>query len=67
MGAVMADARTQLERIQDAMIEDIMAMSDEEILAEAWADGIDVDALTTRMRKVIAAAMQRATSRNPTT
>jgi hypothetical protein len=36
-------ARQQLDNLADALIDDIMAMSDEEIRAEAIEDGIDIE------------------------
>lgn len=46
-------ARQQLDNLTDAMIEDIMGLSDEEILAELREDGIDPDAQAADMRKLV--------------
>lgn len=36
-------ARQQLDNLADALVDDIMALSDEEILAEAKEDGMDTE------------------------
>lgn len=41
-----------LDRLTDALVEDILALSDEEILAEAQEDGIDVSQYAADMRSV---------------
>ena len=46
----MSTAREQLNCLADAFVADIMALSDEEILAEACEDGIDIEANAARMR-----------------
>lgn len=46
-------ARQQLDRLADAFVEDILNMSDEEILAEAREDGVDVEALAAQMRALV--------------
>lgn len=53
----------QLARLADAFVEEILAMSDEEILAEASEDGVDPDALAIDMRALfeeVAASVPRA-------
>ena len=44
-------AHQQLDNLADAMIGDIMNLSDEEILAECREDGIDPGTLAANMRK----------------
>ena len=58
-GAV-TDATTQLQRLMDAIVDDIMAMSDEEIMAEFLEDGGDLaelEAWSAGMRERIAELM----------
>lgn len=43
----------KLENLIDAMVEDIMELTDEELLAEAMEDGDDVEMITTNIRKII--------------
>lgn len=51
------------ERIMDACVADIMALSDEEILKEAAEDGDDVHAIAERARERIKKAMEEAQRR----
>jgi hypothetical protein len=56
-------ARVALQRLTDFMIEDILAASDEEIVAEAIEDGWDLEAIAAADRglfeKVLAAKKAR--------
>ena len=56
-GASITDAVEALNRLEDAMIEDIMSMTDEEILAEAAEDGINVEERAAEMREMIRKAI----------
>lgn len=47
---------TELERLQDAMIEDLLSASDEEILEEAREDGLDPAAVSKDMVSLLDAA-----------
>jgi hypothetical protein len=49
-----------VRRLQDALIEDIMAATDEEILAEVASDGLDVDREAERLKAVFARAAGKA-------
>ncbi len=51
------DAKTQLDRLADALVDDIMNASDEDILAETAEDGEDPKAVAAHMRGVIDRAM----------
>jgi hypothetical protein len=53
------DPQLALDRITDGLVEDIMAMTDEEILAEAKEDGIDLEAETARVKAIIQAAIDK--------
>jgi hypothetical protein len=49
----------QLENLEDAMIEDILALSDEEILAEVIENGEDPAEIAARMRRIFEAALAK--------
>ena len=49
----MSDARKQLQNLEDAMIEDIMSLSEEELRAEMIEDGFDPDAEIARIKALI--------------
>lgn len=53
-------ARQRLDNLADAFVEDILAMSDEEILAEAREDGIDVEQVAHDGRALFERAKARA-------
>lgn len=59
-GAPKTSARVALNRLADAFVEDIMSMTDEEILAEAIEDGIDPEENATRMRAIFERAVAEA-------
>ncbi|GAC1343537.1 MAG: hypothetical protein NVSMB18_19540 [Acetobacteraceae bacterium] len=46
----------ELERLQDALIEDVLSASDEEILSEAREDGLDPAAISKEMLSLLEAA-----------
>lgn len=48
-----SDARAQLQNLADALVEDIMSLSDEDILAEAREDGLDPEQEAARLRKML--------------
>ena len=50
-------AREMLDRLRNALADDIDALSDEELLAELKEDGEDVDAIATRTGALIADAI----------
>jgi hypothetical protein len=50
----------RLDNLADAMVEDLLSMSDEEIAAEAVEDGVDMAAEAARTRKVVGRAMRQA-------
>ena len=51
------DHRQQLSRVLDPIIEDLLSSSDEELLAEAREDGLDIDLIAAEVRKEFAAAL----------
>ncbi len=56
----MTDAATQLHRLMDAFVDDIMDLSDEEVMAEFLEDGGDLaelEAWSAGMRERIAGLM----------
>lgn len=55
--------REAARRLQDAMIEDILAASDEEIVAEAAEDGLAPEREAERMRATLARAAGKARMR----
>jgi len=48
-----SEAKLQLERLRDALVEDILNTADEEILAEATENYSDPDAVADRMRDLV--------------
>jgi hypothetical protein len=50
---------TELERLQDALIEDLVSASDEEVLGEAREDGLDPAVVSTEMLSLLEAAELR--------
>lgn len=51
--------RRRLENLKDAMIEDILSLTDEEVIAELIEDGEDPVEIAARMRRLIEAALAR--------
>ena len=51
--------RRGLDRLKDALVADILNTGDEELLAEAAEDGVDVEGAAKRMRRAIKAAKER--------
>lgn len=49
----MTDARKQLDNLADAMVEDILSMTDEEIRAELIEDGEDLEEIGAKVRRQI--------------
>ena len=56
----MSDARKALDNLANALVEDILALSDEEVLAEFIEDGGDPEALAARMRGIFERAVYMA-------
>ena len=54
------DPRKALLNLADALVEDLMQLSDEELLAELREDGIDIEAEAARMRELCERAIQKA-------
>jgi len=54
------EPRQKLSRVLEPIVEDIFALSDEEILAEAYEDGLDLDLLIAEVQMGYAAAMSVA-------
>ena len=52
--------RNALDRLADALVDDILSASDEEILAEAQEDGIDPTKLVGQLREVFERAATEA-------
>lgn len=46
-------ARQQLDNLTDALVEDLMSLSDGELLAECIEDGEDPEQIATDMRKLV--------------
>ena len=55
----MATAKQQLQNLTDALVEDIMSMTDDEILAECIEDGEDPDEIVKRMQDMIDVLLDR--------
>jgi hypothetical protein len=53
------DARKQLENLEDAMVEDILSLTDEGIIAEVIEDGEDPAEIAARMRRLFDAALAK--------
>lgn len=53
-------ASQKLSNLADAMIEDIMSLSDEEVVAEICEDGGDPKEVAERMRCLVDEAIQKA-------
>jgi hypothetical protein len=51
--------RQRLLRLADAFVDDIMSMTDEEILCEAIEDGLDPNAVAAKMRRLFERAAGR--------
>ena len=51
------DSRQKLCLVLDPIVEDLLSLSDEEILAEAHEEGLDVELLAAEVRKRYAAAI----------
>lgn len=47
-----SDARARLQNLADALVDDILSLSDEEILAKAREDGLDPEQEAARLRKM---------------
>lgn len=58
-------AQQQLDNLADALIEDILALSDEEILAEYVEDGGDPEELAARMRAMAELSIIRTAPEGP--
>lgn len=56
----MISATQFLERLNDLMAQDLLETPDEQIIAEAIEDGIDIDAEASRIKKIITNAIDRA-------
>jgi hypothetical protein len=56
---VITPAQRQLENLKDAMIEDILSLTDEEVIAELIEDGKDPAEVAARMRRLIEAALAK--------
>lgn len=54
------DPRQKLLSILDPLVEDILSMSDEDVLAEAREEGLDLDAASAEVATVLAAAQAAA-------
>jgi len=52
-------ARSALERLEDALVEDILNASDEDILEEIQEDGGDPDAIAAEVRAIFEAALAK--------
>lgn len=52
-------ARSALDRLEDALVEDILNASEEAILAEIREDGGDPDAIATEVQAIFAEALRR--------
>ena len=52
-----------LERVTDAMVDNIISLSDEEILQECIEDGEDPKEIADKMRNIIEKARKRAKSK----
>lgn len=50
----------QLQNLTDAMVEDILALSDEELRQELEEDGQDIDAIVANAKEVLETAKQAA-------
>lgn len=61
-GACFRDDDTikQLDRLTDFLVQDILEMSDEEIIQEMIEDGIDPEQEGVRMREIIDKAVEKA-------
>lgn len=59
----MTTARKALDNLAEFLIEDIMSMSDEEILAECREDGDDIEEIAARMRTIFDSAVELAARR----
>lgn len=53
-------AQEKLDRLVDGLIEDVLSMTDEEVLAEAAEDHKDLDSAVGRVRGVITGAIAKA-------
>ena len=53
-------AREKLDRLTDSLVEDILSMSDAEILAEATEEHDDVDTAVARVRGIISGAIAKS-------
>jgi hypothetical protein len=59
MAGEMITAARQLENLEDAMVEDILSLSDEEIIAEVIEDGEDPVEIAARVRRLFDAALAK--------
>lgn len=59
MAEEMLDARARLENLTDALVDDIMSLSDGELEAELREDGLDPTEEAERVRKLIDQAIER--------
>ena len=55
----------RLDNLTDALVSDVLAMSDEEILAEAREEGVDVAAEAAQTRAVVTRAVRKKAARGP--
>lgn len=56
----MMDPETHLARLADFLVEDVLAMTDEEILLEDFENGVNTAEVADRMRAEIDAVVRRA-------
>jgi hypothetical protein len=61
----MADAQSAIANLLDALGEDVFSMTDEEIVAEAREDGINIEALAQYWRNRWEAAVAAHAGRHP--
>lgn len=48
-----SEARARLQNLADAMVDDILSLSDEKVLAEAGEDGLDPEQEAARLRAIL--------------